>query len=188
MKLSNDELVGIIESFESVDYYETIEVLLNYIEFNGLTENIAGDLIFILIIQLTTPATKKQQNSQFEIIKKLIKYPIVKNYLKDNFYKVIVSLNVNLVAFVIKELNIDINVLFGGYTALQLVVFYLNNNPNENDEFVYEMFDYLLAIGVDINKLDWRRFDVDYYIKRIKDQNIMKKLDEMITNHIKSKY
>ena len=111
------------------------------------------------------------------------------NDLKNNFYDVICSLNIELVDFVIDELNIDINVLFSGWTILQRAIVALYVNPNDNNiEFAYEMFDHLLKIGADIKKLDYKGKDIDNYIDRIRDEDIKNNLKEMIQKHIKSKY
>ena len=181
MTLSNDELVDIIYSFESVDYYETIEYLTDYIK---MDDNIAYELIN----KLTTPNSKNQQTSQFEIYKKLIEKSLVKHVLKEYFYLFVYSLNIQLVDFVIKELKLDINELFRGYSVLQLVVDYLIEYPNKNNEFAYDMFDHLISIGADINKRDKYDNNIYYYIHLISDKNIQNKLNELIDNHKKSKY
>ena len=98
------------------------------------------------------------------------------------------SLNIQLVDFVIKELKLDINELFRGYSVLQLVVDYLIEYPNKNNEFAYDMFDHLISIGADINKRDKYDNNIYYYIHLISDKNIQNKLNELIDNHKKSKY
>ena len=132
---------------------------------------------------MKTPNTKKQQTIQFEIITKLIKYPRIKDKLKHYFNLVIYSLNVQLVGFFIKELNIhiaDIKEVFFGWTVLQWVINYLINYPNINNEFGYEMFEYLLSIGADINKKNYNGYNIDYYIKQITNQTTQNKLNEII--------
>ena len=104
-----------------------------------------------------------------------MEYQNVKQLVNDNFYFVIKSLNVPLVYFVKNAINIKINGLFNGFTALQIIVDYLKNYPNINNEFAYEMFDYLITIGVDIER-DSNERDIYFEITRIKDQNIQFKL------------
>ena len=122
MKLSTAELVEIIKSFRSVDYYETFEFLLNFIK---LTNENALDLLIkvyyryyylnhfylisrVLISKPKTPTTKQKQTSQLNIFKKLFNYSSVKNYIKsyDFIPLAIYSLNIPLVDFLIKELHI----------------------------------------------------------------------------------
>ena len=178
MVLSNNDLIRIIKSFNSVNYYETFEFLLDYI---SLDDHIAGDLFSSVLLFLRTPITKQQQNSQFEIIKKLIKYPIVKNVLNGHFFNyVIKSLNVQLVDLVITELDIQINEIFHGLIVLQWVVLYIISNTNI--DFAYEMFYYLLSNGADINKKNESGFNIFYYIEMIRDASIEDKLYGMIKN------
>ena len=171
LNFTNDELIFIVKSFLSVDYYETYEFLIGNIK--DLTNDIAYDLVFNILYYLQTPLTTKQQNSQFIIIKKLFEYPWVVKYLKFNFHDVILSLNIELVGFVINEFDVDVNKLFRGLTVLQLVVEYLVDYPNSNkNEFAYKMFDYLLLIGVDLNKTDDNKNDIYFYINQIEEENI----------------
>ena len=133
-------------------------------------------LVEIALNVFRMPITKKQQNRQFQIIKKLIKYQSAKNYLYTYFRRVIESSNIPLVDFIIKELSVDINELFSGLTVLQLVVEYLVNYKNKNYDLGYEMFDYFLTIGADVNKNNSDGYDINYYINQIKDQNIQQTL------------
>ena len=75
-------------------------------------------MIHKVLTYLNTPNTKKQQQTHLKTIKKLMKYQSVKDCLYNNFFLVIKSLNISLVDFVIKELNIDLNGVFKGCTAL----------------------------------------------------------------------
>ena len=172
-KLSKEEILEIINLFLSVVFYETFEYLLDFIELN---EYIAYRLKDMFLYSLRTPNTKKQQQIQLEIYKKLMKYQPVKDYFNHNFDYVIESLNIPLVDFVIKEFDIKINELFDGYTVLQWAVGYLIDYPNENNEFAYEMFDYLLTIGADFNTNNSIGNDINFDINRIKDQKIQKDL------------
>ena len=187
MKLSNDELIRYIKEFNSVEYYETFEFLLdNYIILN---DKIADDFIIRVLWYLGIPNNKQQQNSQLQISKKLIKYQSVKNWMTYYFDDVVRTLNTELVDCFIEELNImDINELFHGWNVLNLVVVYLINNPNIHNEFAFEMFDHLLLIGANVYKIDlWKR-DITFYINKISELNIKNKLNEMIENHKPSKY
>ena len=150
LELSNDQLLDVLRRFESIHYYETNAYLVDNIKLN---KKLVEDLIRKFLVFLTTPNNKTQQISQLEIIKKLTQYPTVKNRLKY-FNCVIKSLNVQLIDFYIKEFKIDINELFRGLTALQLVVEYLIDNKSNNIEFAYEMFDYLLSIGADVKQIN----------------------------------
>ena len=183
MSLSNDELVSIVKAIRSVDYYETIEFLID----NHIVLDDDIDLMFLFLYHLRTPTTKKQQQIQFKIIKKLIQYPKARNCLKSGFYYVIKSLNVQLVDFCINEFDIDIDIdgLLNGYSVLQLVCGYLNKYPNKNIEFAYEMFDYLISIGADLNKTDNNNKNVFYYLNLITNQTIKNKLNEIIKKHEK---
>ena len=181
--LSTDEIVFIIKQFKSVSYYEIFEYLLDCVE---LTTEIAYDLMYTILWNLKTPTTKLQQNIQLKIIKKLINYQTVKDELNNNNFDLVVeSLNIPLVNFVIKELNITdiINELFHGLTALQWVVWYLIDYPNINNEFAYKMFDHLLTIGADINKRNVYDFDIFYYINRLTNRTFKNTLNKIITKH-----
>ena len=120
MTLLNYEFVNLIKSFNSVDYYEMIEYLLeNYIQ---LDEDIAFDLIRKVLYVLITPKNE-QQKSQLEIYKKLVVYKRVQDLLKLDFLLVVLSLNIPLVEFIVNELKItDINGLFYGIYILQLLL------------------------------------------------------------------
>ena len=168
LKLSNDELIKIIKSFKSVNYYELFDFLFDFIEL--LNDEIAKDLLDFILENLQITNNKKQQQIQLKIIKKLMKYQTVKDYLINNFVFVVCTLNIQLVDFVFNELYIDVNELFNGYNVLQWVVIDLVNNSNENNDFAYEMFEYLLTIGADINK----RGEND--INKITDLNIRQNL------------
>ena len=134
--------------------------------------------------------------SNQSIVMKHLKHEFVRDYSSREFHLIIKSLNVPLIDFVIKKLNTDINRLFKRYTALEWVVWYLNVNPNINNELAYEMFDYLLSIGADIKKRNYDKSDIYYYINQIKDHNIQIKLLQKIllktgnnkTKEIKIKY
>ena len=180
MNLLTLELVDIIKSFNSVDYYQTFEFLFDYIRLDNL---IAYELIHTVIYDLKTPNTIEQQNSQFAIYNKLTKLGSVKVNVSHNFDDVIESLNIPLVAFYINVFNIDINELFTGSSVLQWVVNYLINHPNKNNNFAYKMFQYLLTIGADINKRNWRNLDINNNINKITDSAIKMKLNEIIQNH-----
>ena len=186
MTLSNDELFVIIKSFRAVRFYETFEFLLYYIE---LTEEVANELIALIFDSLQVPLSKEQQNSQLEIIKKLVAYPKAKNYFKTKFYNVIASLNIGLATFAIHEFDMDINDLFNKFTVLNVVVRRLFYHPNEEKigddfkNFAYEMFDYLLAIGANIHIKDSWGSDIYYYIERIRIAVIKNKLKEIMEFH-----
>ena len=194
MKLSNDELLNITKSFYSVHSYETIEFLIDYIKLNDVIAKDLFSKIFKFLYHLRTPTTTKQQNIQLEIIKKLIQYQSVKDLLNFNFYNVIWSLNIQLVDFVIKELKININELktkvenndgefIFTYNGLQVVIEYLNFKQNKNNTFAYEMFDYLLSIGVNISKRDSNGQDVYCYMNRISDNIIKNELELIIKKY-----
>ena len=179
MTLSNDELINIIKSFKSVNYYETIAFLLDYILLNqyivyGLLNNTFG--------YLKTPNSKKQQTNQLKIINNLIKYQIEKDVSNIYFNDIISTLNIPLVEFVIDKSNININELFNGQTVLIVVVNNVihNRHINIKIEFAYETFDYLLLIGADANK---RNYDFYDYIYLIKDQTIKQEFDLRIKKH-----
>ena len=184
MELSNNELVKIIKSFRSFNYFTMIEYLFGFIKFN---EHIAYDLINFILSFLTSPTTKEQQKIQIVIIKKLVEYSSAKNQLKHNFYVVIYSLNIQLLDFVIKELNLDVIELFGGINVLRVVVVYLIYNQN-NIEFAYEMFDHLLSIGVNIYKRDSYGIIIYDYINQITDFTIKQTLLSKLSDHKRSYY
>ena len=187
MTLSNDELIKIIKSFNSVSYYETIEFILEYVD---MDVHFAMDLIFISFNRksLRTPNNKKQQNSQFNIVQNLIKhYPVVKEEFKHQFYEVIESLNIALFNLYIDLFSIGINRLYYGCSVLQLIVNYLINYPNKNNKVVYEMFDHLLAIGADIKQKDSKANDIYFYINIITDHKIKENLNEIIKKHANQK-
>ena len=191
------KLFDIIDSFISVNYYETIEFLLDYIEFDEqapITYIDAYDdfmlkLIYQIFYYLRTPTTKAQQIIQFRIIKKLIKSQSIHAYIHlvntDHLLPgIIISLNIPLVDFIFKEINItDINVLFYGHSALQWIAIYLAIYPNKNNDFAYEMFDHLLSIGS-----DFIFNDIYIFIRRIADQNIQNTLIEIVQKHRTSKF
>ena len=180
MTLENKDLLEIIYSFIIPNqYYKTYEFLLfNYIQLTN--ENVVE---LIDLHDMKTPKTTKQQKNQFELYKRIIKeYPAFKKLVKDNFSFVIKSLNIPLVDFIIKELKFDFNELFYCFTVLQHVVFYLNDKPNINDEFAYEMFEYFLSIGADINKRDYHDNDIYFSINRIKDKTIKEPLLLKLSN------
>ena len=188
MTLSNHELVANINfiiRYKSVEYYEIFEILLDYVQ---LTDLIAYKLIENIYYNPKTANNDKQQSIQFEIYKKLIQFQSVKDFIKDNFYFVIISLNIQLVDFVIKDLKININRLFNGRTVFQCIVGYLVNHPDKNFNSAYNMFGHLLMIGADILLRDEYGNDIYFYIKQITDQNIQMKLNEIISNHQTSKY
>ena len=188
MNLSENEVMKYINAF---DNHEIFEFLLDFIQLN---ENIAYGLMYKVLLPLKISTTKKQQNSQFKIIKKLItECPIIKDELKNYIHNVIYSLNIPLVNFVITEFDIDINETFEGYSALKIVVFNLIYNQNKNSELAYEMFKHLLKLGADITKRDDNGIGIDgndiyYYITQITDQNIQKKLSEIIKKQLLKKY
>ena len=168
-KLTTKEILEIIYSIYSVNFYETFEYLIDFIE---LDEIIANRLIFKVFFSLRTPNNKKQQQNQFEIIKKLMKNQTkikIKDELNINFYFGICSSNIPLADFLINKFDIKINGFFYDLTILQIVVDYLIKNPNINNEFSVEMFDYLLRIGADVNKRNLDGKDIIFYIERIKN-------------------
>ena len=183
MNLSSYELVEIIYSFDSVDYYETFEFLLGFIKLN---DDFFEELIEFGMYELRTPTTKEQQNSQFEIYKKLIKYKDVENRLKDGFLFFIESLNIPLVDFVIKELDYKNNeegleIIYEGLFVIVVIVL----NRVKNKEFALEMFDHLLSINKkDINTRQEDGTTILYWIEQINDQTIKDKLLEIIKEHI----
>ena len=181
MTLSNKELVYIIKSFTSVDYYETIEFLLDFIELN---DELAISLTSKLLSYLKTPNNKKQQKCQFEIIKILCNYKSVKDWFLYNFPILIGSLNIPLVDFVMNEFNFDINRLFYGFTVLNWVFMYLFRNSNVNCEFAYEMFDHFLTRGANIENVDLIGNDIYDYINLITNETVKSKLEEMIINSL----
>ena len=186
MTLLNYEFVNLIKSFNSVDYYEMIEYLLeNYIQ---LDEDIAFDLIRKVLYVLITPKNE-QQKSQLEIYKKLVVYKRVQDLLKLDFLLVVLSLNIPLVEFIVNELKItDINGLFYGIYILQLllVVIYIINNPKIDFKLAFEMFEYLLSIGKDLNKREEKH--IKKYILLIADPGIQQALLLKLSNHQTSKY
>ena len=188
MRLRQFELADIYKTFNSVDYYETLEFLFdNYVILDKYS---AYNLVSQVINALTTPNNEKQQIIQFKIIykaMKLIKYQTFRILIKSSFYNVISSLNVPLVKFIIKGLNIDYNGFLGLFlkddkleTILQLLVGYFIDKPNINNEFAYKMFDYLLSIVTNVDKLNSNGNDVYFYIERIKDENIKDILKDKI--------
>ena len=180
MKLSNGKLGVILKSLDSVNHYETYVFLFdNYITLN---DNNAIIFIFRVLYYLKTPNNKKQQNMQLKIIKKLCKFQSVKRYLYYFFDDVIKSLNVRLVHFVIKEIKINIDEKFYGYSILQVVVRYLNT-LNINNMFAYETFDYLLSIGADIHKTTKDGNDIYTLIDRIIDPNVRKNIHQILLNY-----
>ena len=171
MKLSNNELQKVINTFYSVDYYETVEFLLKHIKLN---DKIAYNLIIKVLFHLTTPTTKEQQQIQLNIYKKLCNYSLVKDFnlstkylLIDHFDLIVKSLNIPLINFIVIKFNIKINRLF--INTLQMVVIYLIYNKN-NNEFAYEMFDYLLRKDVDIYKRDSLGRFIYFHINRITEK------------------
>ena len=98
-------------------------------------------------------------------------------------------MNIQLIDFLIKELQInDINEIFYGSTVLQFVIYYLIENPNIKNDLAYDIFRHLLTLGADINKRDWRDFDIYFSINQISDQTIKNELYEIINNHQTSNY
>ena len=65
-------------------------------------------------------------------------------------------------------------------TVLQWVVCYLISKPNENNEFAYEMFNYFLTIGADINKRNSSGNGINAYINQIKDESIKQSLRDKL--------
>ena len=100
--------------------------------------------------------------------------------MNTNFYFVVKTLNIPLVGFVINELNIDINELFAGHTILQVVVEYFYYQNNDGVEFAYEIFDYFLLSGADLNKRDEWNKNIYYFINIIKNKTIKDKLIKII--------
>ena len=73
-KLSSDEVLEIVGLIGSVDFHETFEYLLDFVELN---EEVALILINKVLSYFERPNTKKQQQIQLETIKKLMKYQSV---------------------------------------------------------------------------------------------------------------
>ena len=180
VELSNYELFNIILSFKSGDYYETFEILIDYIELKN--EYVAHELIKSVFKTLKRPSNEKQQNSQLEITKKLMKFQSTGNWIRAHFYYVVYSLNVQLVKYVFNKINIHINDLFRGYSVLQWVVRYINT-LNLKIEFAYKTFNYLLSVGADINKMDYKNNDGYFYINEIADQNIKQTFIRYVSEH-----
>ena len=165
MQLTNDELIKIITLFRSVNFYETFELLLDYII---LDQVIAQRLIRTVLWHLKTPNSKIEQKIQFDIVKKMIVFSTAKHFLENNFDEVLWSLNIPLVDFYIDIFKYDINRLFYSRNVLQWTVDYLNCNPNINNNFAYEMFDHLLTKkGIDINRSSLLLNDIYFDINRL---------------------
>ena len=183
IKLSNLEIIKIIQKFKSVDYLEIIEFLFDYIFLN---EDIAYNFLFKILHNLTTPNNENEQYAQFNII-----YYLISNYekplilLKSNIRFVIRTLNINLVKFVIEEYKININELVADRTNLQWVIDTLNNNnPPPNTQFAYEVFDYLLISGADIKLLNNEGRDIYHSIKQLNNQQTRETLRNIILQNM----
>ena len=69
-----------------------------------------------------------------------------------------------------------------------MIVLYLFNYPNENNNLAFAMFDHLLLKVDDINKRNIYGIDVDYHINVIFDGQIKTRLREILKFHKLSKY
>ena len=170
IELSNDEIYRIISLITSVDYYETMLYLFCFIKTD---ERKASRCLKIILIYMTTPHNKKQQKIQLRIIKKIIKdYPEIKNRLalQGEFYYFIITLNIPLLDFVIEEFEMSINKLC--YKSIHWIFYCLNEYPKKNIQLVFEMFDYLLSIGADINYIDEEEGNIYNEIDHLKDKHV----------------
>ena len=176
MKLSNDELFKIIETFKSNDYYETFEFLLDYLEIDDNETN--KNLLIRALTYLKTAINTHEQTSQMNIVVRILANMYSKSsqsvftYFQNHFDLFIYTLNYYLVDFLLKEYKIDINKLVDGLTNLQWVVFHITYDPNFNLELAYKMIDFLLTIHVDIKKLDGDGNDIFAWVDKITEPKI----------------
>ena len=67
--------------------------------------------------------------------------------------------------------------------VLEIVVHFLKNNKNKNNEFAYEMFEYFLLIGADVKKRDLFGNDIYFHIYKIKYETVQNYLYKSINKY-----
>ena len=214
MTLTNTEINSFIDlnlNFYSFNEFQLILFLVDYSDFDDdfvykLLIKVLNDVRFFpyLDYQNYHRITKEQQEIQFKIVKQLAnKYQILQKHIKSFLADVILTLNIQLVDFVIKTYHIDINEMVGTYkivktefinnTFLQCVISYLfycpdrvyYSDPNyhyKNINFAYEMLFYLLGKGIDLEKPNWLGMNSYSYLELIQLPRISTELLGILTN------
>ena len=185
MLLKDQEIKSIVFSIKSVEYYETINYLLDFIHLDLNTS-------FTLLVQtleiLTTPLTLTQQNIQFTIINKLINNQnnITKNitkidkYIQENFSLFALTLNIPLFDYIMKIYDFNVNeVNSSGFTCIHLLVIYAYNNLKDFT-VAFKMIKHLLSKGAIFNRVVREGDDLTYFIQNeIKNQTIITELGRL---------